>query len=153
MVSGHAGLAATGLLVWVSFLVSGLTALAWVAACLLLPVAGLGMATLTLWSSGPRPGPAGPPRAGQGRPLVPTLTAAPSAAAGAVPPAAQAGPDQVAGVPPGTAPGRQASMTEVPSPSGRPRPPGLLAVMLPIVHGLAATAAILLALLTAVGTG
>ena len=60
VVFGHAGLAATGLLVWVSFLVSGLTGLAWVAACLLLPVAGLGMAALTLWSPGPRPGPAAP---------------------------------------------------------------------------------------------
>ena len=136
---GHAGLAATGLLVWVSFLVSGLTGLAWVAACLLLPVTGLGMATITLWSPGPRPGPPVPPSPGPGPGLVPTLTAVPSAAGGTVPA--------------GTGPGRAAGVPSVPSPQGRARPAGRLAVFLPIVHGVAAMAAILLALLTALGAG
>ncbi len=138
---GHAGLAVTGLLVWVSFLVSGLTGLAWVAAGLLLPVSGLGMATLTLWSSGPRPGPAGPPGPGQVPGLVPTLAAAPSAAG------------REAGAPAGADPGRALPPAGGPGSRGRARPPSRLIVILPVVHGLAAMAAILLALLTAVGAG
>ena len=139
VVFGHAGLAATGLLVWVSFLVSGLTGLAWVAAGLLLPVSGLGMATLTLWSPGPRPGPAGPPGPGQVPGLVPTLAAAPATAG------------RVAGAPAGAEPGRALAPTGGPGSQGRARPPGRLIVILPVVHGLAAMTAILLALLTAVG--
>jgi hypothetical protein len=45
----HFGLAVTGLLAWIAFLVTGLAALAWAACVLLLPVAGLGMALLSLW--------------------------------------------------------------------------------------------------------
>jgi len=141
VVFGHAGLAATGLLVWASFLVSGLTGLAWVAAGLLLPVSGLGMATLTLWSPGPRPGPAGPPGPGPVPGLVPTLAAASSTSG------------RVAGTPAGAEPGRALPPAGGPGSQGRPRPPGRLTVILPVVHGLAAMAAILLALLTAVGAG
>jgi hypothetical protein len=174
VLSGHAGLAATGLLVWVSFLVSGLTGLAWVAACLLLPVAGLGMATLTLWSPGPRPGPAGPP--GQVPGQVPTLTAAtfPAGGAGAAPPgpapqgpaAPGPGPEGPGprGTQDGTAPHDSASSGSASSGSAssgsassrveaRPRRSSPVRVILPIVHGLAAMATILLALLTAVGAG
>lgn len=46
VIVGHAGLALTGLAVWTGYLVTGWTALAWVAVGVLLPVAGLGMATL-----------------------------------------------------------------------------------------------------------
>ncbi len=92
---GHAGLAGAGLLVWIAYLASGWTVLAWLAVGVLVTVVGLGMATLTVWTSRARPAPAGqaagPPRAAQDR----------------------------------------------------------LRVVLPIVHGLAASATILLALLTA----
>ncbi len=46
MLLGHFGLALCGLASWVAYLVTGRAALAWVALAVLLPVAGLGMATL-----------------------------------------------------------------------------------------------------------
>jgi hypothetical protein len=52
VIFGHFALAATGLLVWIIFLATGWAALAWAAVGLLLPVAGLGMAMLTLGLSG-----------------------------------------------------------------------------------------------------
>lgn len=51
----HLGLALAGLLSWVSYLLTGLPALAWLACVLLLPVAGLGMALLFLRLPGRRP--------------------------------------------------------------------------------------------------
>jgi hypothetical protein len=48
MIVAHFGLAVTGLLAWISYLVTGLTSVAWTASALLLPVIGLGMAMLIL---------------------------------------------------------------------------------------------------------
>ncbi|MHB1433492.1 MAG: hypothetical protein ACYCVZ_15435 [Streptosporangiaceae bacterium] len=48
VILGHFALATTGLLVWIGYLASGVIAVAWVAVALLLPVGGLGIATLTL---------------------------------------------------------------------------------------------------------
>jgi manganese efflux pump family protein len=48
VVMGHASLALTGLALWAAYLGTGWAALAWVAVAVLLPVAGLGMATLTV---------------------------------------------------------------------------------------------------------
>jgi manganese efflux pump family protein len=48
VVFGHFGLALSGLAVWVAYLVAGSAPLAWVAVAVLLPVAGLGMATLAV---------------------------------------------------------------------------------------------------------
>jgi hypothetical protein len=45
----HFGLAVAGLLVWGAYLATGLAAAAWAGCLLLLPVAGLGMALLSLW--------------------------------------------------------------------------------------------------------
>lgn len=45
----HFGLAVAGLLTWIAYLATGLAGLAWTACVLLLPVAGLGMALLSLW--------------------------------------------------------------------------------------------------------
>lgn len=45
---GHFGLALCGLVLWVAYLATGWAALAWVAVAVLLPVAGLGMATLVI---------------------------------------------------------------------------------------------------------
>ena len=51
---GHFGLALSGLVVWIAYLVTGWAALAWVAVAVLLPVAGLGMATLATGLPGRR---------------------------------------------------------------------------------------------------
>lgn len=51
---GHFGLALSGLAVWIAYLVTGWAALAWVAVAVLLPVAGLGMATLAIGLPGRR---------------------------------------------------------------------------------------------------
>ena len=45
----HFGLAVAGLLVWGAYLATGLAAAAWAGCVLLLPVAGLGMALVSLW--------------------------------------------------------------------------------------------------------
>ena len=48
VIVGHFGLAATGLVVWIGYLVAGWNALAWIAMAALLPVAGLGLAALAV---------------------------------------------------------------------------------------------------------
>jgi hypothetical protein len=48
VIVGHFGLAATGLVIWIAYLVAGWNALAWIAVAALLPVAGLGMAALAI---------------------------------------------------------------------------------------------------------
>ena len=96
-------MASAGLLVWVAYLATGWTVLAWLAVGVLVAVIGLGMATLTVWTSRARPG-----------------TPAP-----------------VSG-PPGPVPGTSRT------------PQDDLRVIVPIVHGLTASATILLALLTVV---
>jgi hypothetical protein len=48
VIFGHFGLALSGLVIWVAYLVTGWAALAWAAVGVLLPVAGLGMATLAI---------------------------------------------------------------------------------------------------------
>ena len=48
VIIGHFGLAATGLVVWIVYLVASWNALAWIAVAVLLPVAGLGMAALAV---------------------------------------------------------------------------------------------------------
>ena len=73
VIIGHFGLALAGLVIWVVYLVAGWTALAWTAVGVLLPVAGLGMATLTIGLPGlpglpgrPVPAVAGSTAAGPG---------------------------------------------------------------------------------------
>jgi hypothetical protein len=72
MIFAHFGLATTGLLVWIVYLVTGVTAVAWIASALLLPVTGLGMAALI--ASLPERSPAATP-----------IPAGPTAAAGPAP--------------------------------------------------------------------
>ena len=55
VVYGHASLAVTGLAIWISYLATSLAALAWSAACLLMPVIGLGAAMVTVWTPYPVP--------------------------------------------------------------------------------------------------
>ncbi|MGN6793603.1 MAG: hypothetical protein ACTHJW_14555 [Streptosporangiaceae bacterium] len=53
LILGHASLALAGLISWVTFLASGLTALAWLAVGLLAPAIGLGISTVTVWTPYP----------------------------------------------------------------------------------------------------
>jgi hypothetical protein len=72
----HFGLAVTGLLVWISYLISGVTGLAWAACGLLLAVASLGMTLVFLppaaAAGATRPGDDPPPA---GHPPVPIIAA------------------------------------------------------------------------------
>jgi hypothetical protein len=67
IVMSHAAVAVAGLGLWLAFVASAVSALAWIAAGLILPAAGLGMATLVATLPGPAvgAGPAspGPPQA------------------------------------------------------------------------------------------
>jgi hypothetical protein len=86
----HFGLAVAGLLAWIVYLTTGLTAIAWAASVILLPVAGLGMA-LVLWLPERAPVPAAAPAA-QAVPAgaaVPDGAAVPAAPARPGPPPAQ----------------------------------------------------------------
>jgi manganese efflux pump family protein len=69
VILGHFGLAIAGLAVWIGYLLSTAAALAWIALGFLLPVVGLGIATLVLsvpetaaTSATPIAAPAGPAR-------------------------------------------------------------------------------------------
>jgi len=67
---GHFGLATAGLMVWVIYLIAGWTALAWTAVGLLLLIAGLGFAMVTLGLPGNQSG-AVDVLAGAGAPATP----------------------------------------------------------------------------------
>jgi hypothetical protein len=77
VIFGHFGLAAAGLLVWIGYLATDEAGLAWAAVGLLLPVAGLGMAMVTIGLSGERPEavavPAVGPRLTQAAPARPRM--------------------------------------------------------------------------------
>jgi hypothetical protein len=113
VILGHFGVAVTGLGLWIAFMASDLTALAWTAAALLLPTAGLGMATLV--TALPEPAESAPPAAGP----------------------EQAGPD----------PGRLATRIAATAAPARVRMP----VTVIALHGVLATATMLLVLLAAIG--
>ena len=53
VILSHVGAGALGLVLWVSFMLSGWVALAWTALAILAPVAGLGMGVLLLGLPGP----------------------------------------------------------------------------------------------------
>ena len=117
---GHAGAAGAGLLAWIAYLVIGWSSLGWLAVSILLAVIGLGLATLTVWT------------AQASRPL------------GAVPP----GPGPLRPVPLRPVPPDAVPRVGTSAPARRTR--GDLRIIIPVVHGLAASATILLALLTVV---
>lgn len=71
LVYGHASLALTGLAVWISYVASGLAALAWCGAILLTPVIGLGAAMVTVWTPYPIAGAGSPGGADVGGILTP----------------------------------------------------------------------------------
>lgn len=152
---GHFGLALTGLVVWVSYLVTGWAALAWSAVGLLMPAIGLGISTVTLWTPYPGPPPVrASPLAGQGgadpaagRLAAPAEDALASrlsdeALASALADAVRTGElidDLVA------------RMLAEPPRAVR-KPAWHLRALVPVGHGVAAAATFLLAVLTAAGT-
>ena len=119
---GHAGAAGAGLLAWIAYLVTGWSGLGWLAVGLLLAVIGLGMATLTVWTA--QASPPGP---------VPVPCQPPVAVPSTRPARVLRGSRPAGGI---SAPPR--------------RTPWGLRIIIPVVHGLAASATILLALLTVV---
>lgn len=148
VVYGHAGLAISGLAVWIGYLATGLAALAWSAAGLLLPVVGLGTAMVTVWTPYPAPATRGPGQPGDAAGGVLTEPAADALAgrltdevlARALTDDALAGrlADEVlAHVPPGP-------------PGAARRPRTHLAPLVPAGHGAAALTTLLLAVVTAV---
>jgi len=67
VLAGHAGLNLTGLLFWVTFLLSREKVLAWVALGFMAPAIGLGISTVTIWT----PYPGGRPKAEEPPPVLP----------------------------------------------------------------------------------
>jgi hypothetical protein len=164
LVFSHFGLASAGLLLWASYLVTRITALAWVAVSLLLLVIGLGISTVTLWTpfpaaragdAGSSPGAEDPPAAPAGShltgPAEHSLTGAltDEMLARALTDEAllqRLVEDVVASVPAG--PGERAR------PGRKPRQH--IAALIPAGHGIAALATAVLAVLaavTALGSG
>ncbi|MGH3408843.1 MAG: hypothetical protein ACRDRJ_41065, partial [Streptosporangiaceae bacterium] len=146
---GHFGLAAAGLGLWIAFMASDVRALAWTAASLLLPTAGLGMATLVT----ALPEPAGPESA-QSESAQPESAQPEPAGSDAVPPDAVP-PDAVRSdaVPPEPMgpvrpdSGRLATRVAATAAPARVRMP----VAVIALHGVLATATMLLVLLAAIG--
>jgi hypothetical protein len=66
VILGHAGLAFTGFLCWVSFVAAGSAPLAWLSLGFLGPAIGLGISTVTVWTPYPGKRPAAPADRGGG---------------------------------------------------------------------------------------
>ncbi len=149
VVFGHFGMASTGLLVWVSFLVSGLHILAWLAVGLLMLVIGFGISTVTLWT--PFPAQRAGEQDARADPDAASAFATPEVMSGRVTDEmlAQALNDEVLLA--RLIDGVLASVPADPSRSER-RPRPHLSTIVPAGHGLAAIATFVLAVLTAVGT-
>jgi manganese efflux pump family protein len=134
VILGHAGLAVAGLGIWIAFAASGVPALAWTAVGLTLVIAGLGMATLITGL----PEPAQSATAGPGAPAgLPEPTKS-----GAADQGAPAGLSGAAGDGAGPALATRAAVT---APAKVRMPWTVIAV-----HGVLATATIMLVLLAAI---
>jgi manganese efflux pump family protein len=140
LVFGHPGVAASGLAIWVSYLISGLDALAWAGVALIAIAITMGISMVTLWTPYPvRPAPEA------------TAGAVHATVSGPAGPAGPAGPDA------GFAAGEAFIVTDEmiagllarPYPARRRRRLQLLP-LIPAVHGFSALATFLLALYTAV---
>jgi hypothetical protein len=176
VIFGHAGLALTGFAWWVSYLVTGSAALAWLAIGFLAPAVGLGLSTVTVWTpyparragtgglAGPRrdrPDGGGPDREGAGHDPGDRDAGSDAAAV----PAEHASRDDVpAGMLTDEMLARAlsdqaltselvddllASMLAVPQPPAR-IPRWHLAPLIPAAHGVTALATIMLAVLAAI---
>lgn len=140
LIFSHAGLAVSGLLIWVTFLAAGIRALAWSAVGVLMVTVGLGVCTVTLWTPYParRPG-----ERRDATPVEEPVAVAPDTAEGAVgeanPPAYQVTDEMIARLLDDPFPGQRRHQI-------RPNP----AVFVPVAHGFAAIATFVLAVTTAI---
>jgi manganese efflux pump family protein len=123
---GHPALGLLGLVLWTVFVATGWVALAWVAAGVLAPVAGLGMAVLVIGLPSPRPA--------EGEAAV-----------------TRAEPAEVEPVPAGTA--GTAVLVAPPAAPAPARSNGRAPVLAIALHGLFATTLLLLVITAAVGAG
>lgn len=139
LIFGHAGLAITGLLIWVAYVATGTRALAWTAVGVLMVVVGLGLSTVTLWAPYPARRPEDKRRATpSGEPAVVVPDNAAGAADAADPLTYQVTDEMIA------------RLLADPTPPARHRPirPNL-AVLVPVAHGFAAMTTFVLAVMAA----
>jgi hypothetical protein len=138
VIFGHFGLALTGLVIWIVYMVAGLAALAWTAVGVLLPVAGLGMAALAIGLPGL---PSLPGLPGRPVPAVAGSAAAGSSTGGSATSSADTGSTAGTGNTATGGPGRAASAKRRLSP------------LVVVGHGVLAVTTMLLVLLAALGVG
>lgn len=155
VIFGHAGLALTGLCTWGSFVATGHDYLGWTAAGLLMPVVGLGVANVTLWTPFPDPSLPGAPRT-LAEPGAPRVAGGMLAAPGEDVLASRLTDEAFARALTDDALARRlteqmlASLATDPAQPAR-RPRSHLAPLIPAGHGLAAVTTVLLVVLSAIG--
>jgi len=137
LIFGHAGMAVTGLLIWVAYLAAGTRALAWTAVAVLMVTVCLGLCTVTLWAPYPARRPGERQAATLNEPPAAEQTAA-GQADGGDPLAFQVTDEMIA------------QLLSDPVPPARPRPihPNP-AVLIPVAHGFAAISTFVLAVMAA----
>ena len=155
VVLGHFGIAATGLLLWTTFLVTRWVYLAWLAVGLLMVAIGLGISTVTLWTPFPAH------RAGEEPPTGPDPDAGSPAAGALAAPAEEALTGRLTDEMLNRALTDEVLLGQLVDEvvaSARAAPPRAgqsrrrhLATVIPAGHGIAAIATFLLAVLTAAG--
>src|SRR5215472_16251967 len=136
LIFGHAGLALTGLLIWVAYLAAGTRALAWTAVAVLMVTVCLGLCTVTLWAPYPARRPGERRAATLDEPPAAAETAGP--ADGGDPLEFQVTDEMIA----------QLLSDPVPPVRHRPIAPNP-AVLIPIAHGFAAISTFVLAVMAA----
>lgn len=142
MIFGHMGGALFGLALWISYVLTAWTPLAWAAVIVLMPVIGFGISTVTLWTPYPTPG--GPGVAG-GRLATPTANVIATRVSDDTLTRALTDADLASRLIEEVL----ASMPAAPAPARR-RVKGQLAALVPASHGVLAFTTFLLAVLTAV---
>jgi hypothetical protein len=148
---GHASLALTGLLLWASYVASGLAVLAWVATGVIAAAIGLGVSTVTLWTpypvrSPPHRPPDGPPHGPPDPPPHRPPHGPPDPPPHRPPHGPSDEPDPLAFE---VTDEMLHALLSSPAPARRRRRPQAL---IPLFHGIGAITTFLLAILTAVGT-
>jgi hypothetical protein len=142
LIFSHAGLAITGLLLWVAYLATGTRALAWSAVGVLMVTVGLGLCTVTLWTPYParRPGERRTPTPSD-EPAVVVPDTPESAGEGRDPPGYEVTDEMIA------------RFLEAPFQAARHGPIRPIrpnpAVLVPIAHGFAAIGTFVLAVMAA----
>ena len=140
VVFGHASAALTGLAIWICFVTTRWDPLGWLGVGLIIVAIGLGLCTVTLWTPYPV---VVPPEGGPGGDVPPGAGASGAMGSGvspgeqSVPPADTVTDDMIA------------TLLADPFPARR-RPRLKLAPFVPVVHGFAALATFMLAVLAAI---